>query len=122
VHRIPEDKASQVPVSNIVPKSRDCTLQCNVIGLRELVPYDLLPINKPFITIDAGLGAKVNTKNSSHPNAQNPNFLEVKFWSTKVKAKLLFLKTVLAFLFSWSTKVKPNFFSKIFNFFETNIF
>lgn len=78
--RIPEEKASSVATVNITPKSRDCTLQCSVIGLRELVPYDLLPINKPYVTIDAGLGTVITTKGSNHPKATNPNFLEVIFF------------------------------------------
>jgi hypothetical protein len=48
-----------------------------VIGLRDLLPYALLPIGNALIEFDCGDGKKIKTKNSNKPNGSNPNFLEV---------------------------------------------
>jgi hypothetical protein len=78
---IPESKVNSIPVQNITPKFKDCILEASVIGLRDIVPYDLLPVNKTSVEIDCGTPAtKGKTKGSVKPSTLSPNFLEVKYF------------------------------------------
>lgn len=74
---IPESKIQQYPLVPIKPKARDCVVEMSVVGIRDLLPYDVLPISKPFIEFDCGSGAKVKTNGSSTPSSSSPHYLEV---------------------------------------------
>lgn len=63
---------------SIVPKFKDCTLEINAIGLRELLPFRLLEIKNPFMTFDVGGGERLKTKTSKNPSGSSPNHLEVR--------------------------------------------
>jgi hypothetical protein len=68
---------ASVPVVDIKPKFKDCVVEASVIGLRNLLPYRLLSISKPYIEFDCGGETILKTKISDVPNGSNPNFLEV---------------------------------------------
>lgn len=61
----------------ITPKFKDCTIEISAIGLRELLPYRLLPIVNPFVSFDVGGGERRKTKTCKIPSGSNPNHLEV---------------------------------------------
>eukprot|EP00027_Filamoeba_sp_ATCC50430_P012373 CAMPEP_0168566368 /NCGR_PEP_ID=MMETSP0413-20121227/14383_1 /TAXON_ID=136452 /ORGANISM="Filamoeba nolandi, Strain NC-AS-23-1" /LENGTH=1321 /DNA_ID=CAMNT_0008598385 /DNA_START=51 /DNA_END=4013 /DNA_ORIENTATION=- len=74
---IPIEDVSKYPAQNITPKFRDCTLEISVVGLRDILPVQLLPVSNTYIEFDCGRDQKVKTKTSSKPKGSSPNFLEV---------------------------------------------
>ncbi|OQR97039.1 hypothetical protein THRCLA_07103 [Thraustotheca clavata] len=64
----------------IHPKMRKAYIEIIILGLRDMRPYQFLPIQLPFLEFT--LGGKVHasqemkTEKSKRPSAQNPNFLQ----------------------------------------------
>eukprot|EP01119_Soliformovum_irregulare_P020127 TRINITY_DN648_c0_g1_i1.p1 TRINITY_DN648_c0_g1~~TRINITY_DN648_c0_g1_i1.p1 ORF type:complete len:1282 (+),score=464.21 TRINITY_DN648_c0_g1_i1:141-3986(+) len=87
---IPASQLGTVPQApSIRPKFKDCTVEVSAIGLRELLPYQLLPMQKPFIQFDCG-DTKVKTKTCTNPSAANPNHLEVLRLDVKIPEDKLY--------------------------------
>jgi len=72
---LPPEQASS-PVPNIKPASKDAAISVGVIGLRNLLPYALQPIQNPYVEFRCGKDPPVRTKPSKRPTGTNPNFLE----------------------------------------------
>ncbi|RHY35089.1 hypothetical protein DYB32_000418 [Aphanomyces invadans] len=68
------------PPRSIVPKTRIAYLEIIVLGLRDLKPYQFLPIQMPFIEFNLGSSEHANqemkTEKSKRPSGANPNFLQ----------------------------------------------
>jgi hypothetical protein len=59
-----------------VEKNKECTLEINAVGLRDLLPYALLPASNPYLEFDCGTEVNVKSNSSSNPTGSNPNYLE----------------------------------------------
>ena len=51
---IAHDELAKVPLDDITPKMHDVDIEVNVVGLREMLPYNNVPIGAPFLEIDCG--------------------------------------------------------------------
>jgi hypothetical protein len=70
---IPAENLSKNPVPKITPEFKDCVLEISAIGLRDLLPVALLPVQNAYVEFDCGSTEKVKTKTSKHPVPRNPN-------------------------------------------------
>lgn len=68
----------------MTPASKECTLEINAVGLRDLLPFAFMPATNPYIEFDCGTDIKVRTKTSSNPAGSNPNYLETLQLKVKV--------------------------------------
>eukprot|EP01114_Cavostelium_apophysatum_P012665 TRINITY_DN2890_c0_g1_i2.p1 TRINITY_DN2890_c0_g1~~TRINITY_DN2890_c0_g1_i2.p1 ORF type:complete len:2032 (+),score=608.70 TRINITY_DN2890_c0_g1_i2:72-6098(+) len=75
---------------DITPKFKDCILEVSVVGLREMIPFRLLPMQKPFVQINCGSEAKVTTRTSTSPKSSSPNYLEVIRLDVKIPEDVMF--------------------------------
>eukprot|EP00002_Diphylleia_rotans_P036357 TRINITY_DN799_c0_g1_i1.p1 TRINITY_DN799_c0_g1~~TRINITY_DN799_c0_g1_i1.p1 ORF type:complete len:1445 (-),score=361.51 TRINITY_DN799_c0_g1_i1:290-4624(-) len=76
---IPQKEISSHPIMDIRPMTKPARVEIFVIGMRNLEPFRLLPIQNPFIEFDVGDRAKAGryrTERSKRPSGQNPNFLK----------------------------------------------
>ncbi|CAK4072437.1 unnamed protein product [Aphanomyces euteiches] len=68
------------PPPSIVPKMRTAYLEVIVLGLRDMRPYQFLPIQLPYIDFNLGGAEHANqemkTEKSKRPSGANPNFLQ----------------------------------------------
>ncbi|RHY24406.1 hypothetical protein DYB25_000601 [Aphanomyces astaci] len=68
------------PPPSIVPKTRVAYLEIIVLGLRDLKPYQFLPIQLPYIEFNLGSSDHANqemkTEKSKRPSGANPNYLQ----------------------------------------------
>eukprot|EP00002_Diphylleia_rotans_P017881 TRINITY_DN346_c0_g1_i6.p1 TRINITY_DN346_c0_g1~~TRINITY_DN346_c0_g1_i6.p1 ORF type:complete len:885 (-),score=181.91 TRINITY_DN346_c0_g1_i6:446-3100(-) len=78
---IPAEELSKCPVVNIVPQYRECVFEVDLVGLRNLLPYLLIPIQNAFVEIDIGdrkdKQKVLQSQPSDMPTAHCPNHLEV---------------------------------------------
>jgi hypothetical protein len=58
----------------LLPKMKDVALEFSVVGLRDILPFQLLAVTKTWVELDIGGKEKVSTKPVQAKN--NPNFLE----------------------------------------------
>ncbi|EQC29478.1 hypothetical protein SDRG_12726 [Saprolegnia diclina VS20] len=70
-----------VPVPRpIVPKMRRAYIEIIVLGLRDMKPFQFLPIQLPFIEFTLGgkthANQEMKTEKSKRPSGANPNFLQ----------------------------------------------
>jgi hypothetical protein len=84
---IPEEKISAYPVTDITPKYKECTVEVSVIGVRNILPYRLLPVTKAYVEVDCGGDVIMKTKISE---GNSPNFLEVLPLQVKLPASRVF--------------------------------
>ncbi|KAF0685790.1 Aste57867_22398 [Aphanomyces stellatus] len=65
---------------SIVPAVRKAYLEIIVLGLRDMRPYQFLPIQLPFIEFTLGgrehASQEMKTEKSKRPSGENPNFLQ----------------------------------------------
>ncbi|OQS02130.1 hypothetical protein THRCLA_05475 [Thraustotheca clavata] len=68
------------PPPSIAPKMVKAYLEIIVLGLRDMKPYQFLPIQLPFVEFTLGGKAHANqemkTEKSKRPSGSNPNFLQ----------------------------------------------
>jgi hypothetical protein len=69
------------PQMSIVPEYQQAWLEVIVLGLREMVPYQFLPMQLPFVEIEVTSGQNrgkeiFTTNTSKKPTGEDPNFLE----------------------------------------------
>ena len=81
-HDIPPMPGDAPYVPQLVPKTRDCTLEFFVLGCRSLKPLSFVPPGSPYVEVsffstDATGAEKTATSKSNAPLATAPNFCEV---------------------------------------------
>ncbi|ETV80250.1 hypothetical protein H257_06591 [Aphanomyces astaci] len=68
------------PPESIVPAVRKAYVEIIVLGLRDMRPYQFLPIQLPFIEFTLGgrehASQEMKTEKSKRPSGENPNFLQ----------------------------------------------
>ncbi|KAF0685797.1 Aste57867_22405 [Aphanomyces stellatus] len=68
------------PPPSIVPKTRTAYLELIVLGLRDMRPFQFLPIQLPFVDFNLGntehANQEMRTEKSKRPSGANPNFLQ----------------------------------------------
>eukprot|EP00004_Rigifila_ramosa_P005707 TRINITY_DN16378_c0_g1_i1.p1 TRINITY_DN16378_c0_g1~~TRINITY_DN16378_c0_g1_i1.p1 ORF type:complete len:1467 (-),score=375.36 TRINITY_DN16378_c0_g1_i1:84-3968(-) len=88
--------AKFLPVTpvNIRPEMRKCNLELTIVGLRNLEPFELLPIQSPFLVFDITDGVSLKTKKCSKPSGDNPNYLTIEKIEIEVPVKEIFAPTI----------------------------
>jgi hypothetical protein len=51
---IPGEDIAKTPMNDIMPAMRDCEIEVNAVGLREMLPFENTPLERPWIEVDAG--------------------------------------------------------------------
>eukprot|EP00033_Pygsuia_biforma_P002484 GCRY01002754.1.p1 GENE.GCRY01002754.1~~GCRY01002754.1.p1 ORF type:complete len:1277 (-),score=458.89 GCRY01002754.1:265-4095(-) len=91
---IPIEEVDNVPTRSIVPEFKDCHFEASLVGLRGLLPYKMLAIQKPFIELDCGdrkdKSQVAKTKPCDKPTGANPNHLETLSIPVKVPMNPLY--------------------------------
>lgn len=92
-------KASK-PATSIVPEMVPCSVEFTVVGLRNLAPFALLPIQNPYMVIDvpdhkAKDGKQsIKTGRSKKPAGNNPNYLKVTKFDMDIPSREIFAPAV----------------------------
>jgi len=74
---LPAEIAKSEKIPDIKPKYIDTQVNIGVIGLRDLAPFQLLPVTNSYVKFTVtGAKQSVSTKKSSIPTASSPNFFE----------------------------------------------
>ena len=69
----------KLPSPSIVPELRDAFVEVIAVGIRDMAPYNFLPMQSPFLEIEIdsfGTRQVTTTTTSKKPTPSNPNFLE----------------------------------------------
>jgi hypothetical protein len=79
---IPVEDLAKSKLTSIVPKTRECIVEVQCLGVRGMLPFKLASISEPQLIFSVGEKVDNNkatkrTKFSSKPNGANANFLEV---------------------------------------------
>jgi len=82
-------------------------LEVSIIGLRELLPYLLIPIQKPFVEFNCGGTDKIITQISTSPTSSSPNFLEVIEVAVRIPEDKLFAPPINIKVFDDRLIYKP---------------
>ncbi len=90
LYSIPEENVKNYPVADITPKFKDCIVEVSAIGLRNLLPYRLLPITKPYLEVDTGGDTVMKTKICDIPSGTNPNLLQTLELDVRLPSSRLF--------------------------------
>lgn len=76
--QFPDETIRRAP--SIVPRNRKAFLEITVLGLRNMEPYQFMPIQLPFIEFVLGgkdhAAQEMITEKSKRPSGTNPNFLQ----------------------------------------------
>ncbi|KAG6952738.1 hypothetical protein JG688_00013149 [Phytophthora aleatoria] len=76
--QFPDETVRRAP--SIVPRNRKAFLEITVLGLRNMEPYQFLPIQLPFVEFVLGgkdhAAQEMITEKSKRPSGSNPNFLQ----------------------------------------------
>ncbi len=83
----------KLPSPSIVPELRDAFVEVIAIGIRDMAPYNFLPMQSPFLEIEIdsfGNRQLTSTTTSKKPTPSNPNFLERMCIPVKLPMKSLF--------------------------------
>ncbi|KAK1942894.1 Dysferlin [Phytophthora citrophthora] len=76
--QFPDETVRRAP--SIVPRNRKAFLEITVLGLRNMEPYQFLPIQLPYIEFVLGgkdhAAQEMITEKSKRPSGSNPNFLQ----------------------------------------------
>lgn len=76
--QFPDERVPQS--ASIVPKTRKAFIEITVLGLRNMEPFQFLPIQLPFIEFVLGgkdhASQEMITEKSKRPSGSNPNFLQ----------------------------------------------
>ncbi|KAF0685796.1 Aste57867_22404 [Aphanomyces stellatus] len=80
VIKLPRPDTIMSPPPSIAPKTRTAYLEIIVLGLRDMRPFQFLPIQVPFIEFSLGntehADQEMKTEQSKRPSGTNPNFLQ----------------------------------------------
>ena len=100
----------QVPLNDITPPMRDVEIELNVVGVRELLSYNNVPIGAPFVEIDAGDRSSPDkvrsTRPSQTPSGPDANFLETLVIHTRIPEELLFCPSLNVRVFDYRTSMR----------------
>lgn len=92
---IPLAEAANTPIPNIRPAFKDCYFEINAVGLRNLVPHLLLPINNPSIEFDTGDAQSRNaTRNKARVNKRDADILETVHLSVPLPLEQVFAPVI----------------------------
>jgi hypothetical protein len=78
---------------SIIPETKDAFIEVLVIGVRDMSPYNFIPMQAPYLEIEMdsfGTKYKSGTNKSKKPNPSNPNFLEKLIIPVKLPIKSLY--------------------------------
>ncbi|OQR94660.1 hypothetical protein THRCLA_08129 [Thraustotheca clavata] len=103
----------------IIPKTRKAYLEIVVLGLRDMKPFQFMPMQLPFIEFSLGGaktaqgGVELKTERSKRPSASNPNYLhrivhEVELPEDPLFAPVLGVVVKDTRLGGWSTPIVGN--------------
>ena len=91
---LPVEETKKLAGNDIRPPTRDCEVEVNVVGLREVLPVDNVPLGKLFVEVDLGdrsSESKVQrTVASNRPTPASPNFLSTLTIPVKLPDSALF--------------------------------
>ena len=89
---------------------RDVEIELNVVGVRELLSYNNVPIGAPFVEIDAGDRSSPDkvrsTRPSQTPSGPDANFLETLVIHTRIPEELLFCPSLNVRVFDYRTAMR----------------
>ena len=108
---IPLEEAAKYPVPSIVPDYKECILEINSVGLRDLLPYGLKPVSTPYVEYDVGDRSSENgivrTEPSGNPSGENPNHLQVLRLPVRLPLNPLYSPTVNVRIYDSRSITKP---------------
>jgi hypothetical protein len=73
---LPAEQATGTPLPNLRPKLIDTEIDIGVIGLRNLAPFQLLPVSNAYMKFSVPGAKPATTKKSKTPGPKSPNFFE----------------------------------------------
>jgi hypothetical protein len=106
---VPAGKKGDAPPPDLLPATVDATVELSVVGLRDMTPVPLIgtlgtalglgnmgiPLASPYLEIDMGdANTRQDTKVSSYPSANDPNYLETYSVNMKLPKNELFAPTM----------------------------
>jgi C2 domain len=101
---IPLADAKNVPMPDLMPATKDCYFEINVVGLRSMVPYQLQGISNPRIEFDVGDAKSRNvTKNKARVTNADADVLETVILSVPMPLDELYAPTVNVRVFDQRT-------------------
>ncbi|RYH28939.1 hypothetical protein EON65_10350 [archaeon] len=86
------------PKDEFTVQSRDAFIEFLVVGMRDMAPYMMQPIQNPFVNIElnsCGTRFATDTKKSKEPEPMNPNFLQRIVMPVKLPVNSLFTTPLL---------------------------
>eukprot|EP01091_Cochliopodium_minus_P016955 TRINITY_DN6513_c0_g1_i1.p1 TRINITY_DN6513_c0_g1~~TRINITY_DN6513_c0_g1_i1.p1 ORF type:complete len:1344 (+),score=430.13 TRINITY_DN6513_c0_g1_i1:61-4092(+) len=108
---IPLEEAAKYPVPSIIPDYKECLLEINSVGIRDLLPYGLKQISSPYVEYDVGDRSSENgivkTEPSSIPNGENANHLQVLRLPVRLPLNPLYAPTVNVRVYDSRSITKP---------------
>lgn len=106
---VPSSKVADAPSPSLLPETVNATVELTVVGLRDMTPVPLvgtlgqalglgnmgIPLASPYLEMDMGdANTRQETKVSSYPSANNPNYLETYKVDMKLPKNELFAPTM----------------------------
>eukprot|EP00003_Mantamonas_plastica_P033576 TRINITY_DN9714_c0_g1_i1.p1 TRINITY_DN9714_c0_g1~~TRINITY_DN9714_c0_g1_i1.p1 ORF type:complete len:219 (+),score=52.58 TRINITY_DN9714_c0_g1_i1:328-984(+) len=93
---IPEDEIDDYPVQDLEPETRECILEINTVGLRQMQPYLFMELQDCYMEFDVGNRAvqMLRTGSTASPDGVNPNHLETQRMVVQLPVDPLFAPTL----------------------------
>jgi hypothetical protein len=106
---VPAEKKGEAPPPNLLPETVDAQVEVTMIGLRDMTPVPLfgtlgaalglgsmgIPLQSPYLELDMGdADTRQETKVSSYPSPNDPNYLETYTVQMKLPKNELFCPTI----------------------------
>jgi len=100
------EELAKVPLNDITPPMRSVDVEVNIVGVRELLPYNNAPIVRPYVEIDCGDRSTSDkfaaTHPSTTPSGPDANFLQTLTIHTRLPEDLLFCPQLNVRVFEYS--------------------